>query len=68
MSKLVIEGRKPLYGEINVQGAKNSALPILAACVAVKGESIIHNCPQLSDIDVSIKISLNTILFSVFFL
>ncbi|MCR5637219.1 MAG: UDP-N-acetylglucosamine 1-carboxyvinyltransferase [Clostridiales bacterium] len=56
MSKLVIEGLRPLCGEINVQGAKNSALPILAASVAARGESVIHNCPRLSDIDVTVKI------------
>lgn len=56
MENLVINGGRRLSGEINVQGAKNSALPILAACVLVKGESVIHNCPDLSDIDAAIKI------------
>ncbi len=56
MSKLFIEGGKRLSGEIDIQGAKNSVLPILAATLLIKGVSIIHNCPMLSDVDVAIKI------------
>lgn len=56
MSKIYISGGNRLNGEVNVHGAKNSALPILAATVLCQGESIIHNCPQLSDVDVSIRI------------
>lgn len=59
MEKLVICGGNKLSGEIDVQGAKNSALPILAATVLIKGESVIHNCPELSDIDAAIKILLH---------
>ena len=50
MEYLEIEGGARLGGEIYVHGAKNSALPILAASVLVKGESIIHNCPDISDV------------------
>lgn len=56
MSKLFIEGTKRLSGEIDVQGAKNSVLPILAATLLIKGISVIHNCPILTDVDVAIKI------------
>lgn len=56
MENLVICGGRRLSGEIDIQGAKNSALPILAATVLIKGESVIHNCPDLSDIDAAIKI------------
>ena len=56
MSKLLIEGKKRLYGDIEVQGAKNSALPILAASILCGSESVLHNCPNLSDVDTSIKI------------
>ncbi len=56
MSKLFINGGKRLCGEITVQGAKNGALPILAAAVICEGESIIHNCPYLSDVDASVRI------------
>lgn len=56
MEKLIINGFNKLGGEISVHGAKNSVLPILAATLLVKGESIIHNVPDLSDVDASIKI------------
>ena len=56
MSKLYIKGGNKLGGEVKIQGAKNSVLPILAATLLNKNESIIHNCPQLSDTDVSLKI------------
>ncbi len=56
MSKILINGGRKITGEITVQGAKNSVLPILAAALLVKGECIIHNCPELSDVAVCIKI------------
>lgn len=56
MSKLVINGGKKLEGEIPIHGAKNSALPILAATIMCNGETVIHNCPQLSDVEASIEI------------
>lgn len=56
MDKIVINGGKRLNGEITVQGAKNSVLPILVATLLVNGISVIHNCPRLSDVDATIKI------------
>ena len=56
MEKLVINGGKRLGGEICVHGAKNSVLPILAATLLIKGESIIHNVPDLTDVEASVKI------------
>ena len=56
MPKLVINGQNRIVGEITVQGAKNSVLPIIAATILCKGESVIHNCPDLSDVEVSLKI------------
>ena len=53
MNKLIIDGGVPLNGEISVQGAKNAVLPILAASVIGDGESVIHNCPQLRDVDMT---------------
>jgi UDP-N-acetylglucosamine 1-carboxyvinyltransferase len=47
--RLYITGGKALEGEILVQGAKNSVLPILAAAALVHGEVLLHNCPDLSD-------------------
>ena len=49
MQKLVIEGGIPLEGEIFLHGAKNSALPLLAATLLADGESVLHNCPDLTD-------------------
>ena len=48
-SKLVIEGGRRLEGELLVHGAKNASLPILAGALLCNGETIIHNCPALSD-------------------
>ncbi len=56
MSKLVINGGRKLSGEITVGGAKNSALPLLAATLLVKGKSILHNCPDLTDVATSLKL------------
>ena len=56
MDKIVINGNRRLNGEITVQGAKNSALPILVATLLVNGVSVIHNCPMLSDVEATIKI------------
>lgn len=56
MGQYVIEGGKRLYGSVRIQGAKNSALPILAAAVAVGKPCIIHNCPDITDIDATVKI------------
>ncbi len=56
MSKYIINGRKRLFGEARIQGSKNSVLPILAATVLIKGQSVITNCPKISDVDATIKI------------
>ncbi len=56
MEKIIINGSKRLNGEIAVQGAKNSVLPILVATLLIDGVSVIHNCPCLSDVDATIKI------------
>ena len=56
LNKFIVTGGNPLCGEITVQGAKNSVLPILVATLLVNGKSVIHNCPCLSDVDATIKI------------
>lgn len=53
MEYFKICGGKKLSGQISVHGAKNSALPILASTLLIKGESVIHNCPDLSDVRVT---------------
>lgn len=52
----MINGGKRIYGEAKVQGSKNSVLPILAATVLVRGESVIQNCPDISDVEATVKI------------
>lgn len=49
-------GGKAIDGCLQVQGAKNSALPILAATLLIKDKSIIHNCPGLTDVEAALKI------------
>jgi UDP-N-acetylglucosamine 1-carboxyvinyltransferase len=54
--KFSVEGGNALSGKIDVQGSKNSALPILAATLLIDGKSVIHNCPRLTDVDAAVKI------------
>ncbi len=56
MADIVINGGRSLSGEISVQGAKNSVLPVLAGTLLCDGECIIHNCPKISDVDTSFLI------------
>ena len=50
MDKLIIQGGNPLQGEISISGAKNAALPILAATLLTEQPVIISNVPHLHDI------------------
>lgn len=56
MSFFEITGRRRLSGRLTVHGAKNSVLPILAACILSPGECVIHNCPDLSDVSATLAI------------
>ena len=56
MDKLAIVGGRPLHGELPVSGAKNAALPILAATLLADGPVSITNVPQLNDISTTIKL------------
>lgn len=56
MSTITIQGKRRINATMPVHGAKNSALPILAASIVQRGQSVIHNCPRLSDVDASIRI------------
>ena len=53
---LMIEGGRRLSGDLTVQGAKNSVLPILAACILSGDVCILQRCPHLEDVDTSIDI------------
>ncbi len=56
VARYVVEGGRILSGEVSVQGSKNSALPILAASLLCGGESVLYNCPRLSDVEASLMI------------
>lgn len=56
MEVLHIEGGRRLMGEIAIHGAKNSALPLLAATLLVPDVCRMHHCPRLSDVDASMAI------------
>jgi len=56
MSQIIIRGGRPLNGSLEVQGAKNSVLPILAASILHPGRTVLRRCPHLSDVDASIRI------------
>ena len=53
---LMIEGGRRLSGDLTVQGAKNSVLPILAACILSGDVCVLQRCPHLEDVDTSIDI------------
>ncbi len=50
MDKIIIEGGNPLKGTVNISGAKNAALPIIAACLLTGGWHRLKRIPQLRDI------------------
>jgi UDP-N-acetylglucosamine 1-carboxyvinyltransferase len=56
MDKLAIVGGKPLDGEVRISGAKNAALPILAATLLADGPVTVGNVPQLNDIATTLKL------------
>ncbi|MCD7919639.1 MAG: UDP-N-acetylglucosamine 1-carboxyvinyltransferase [Clostridiales bacterium] len=56
MEELIVTGGKPLSGSVQVHGAKNSVLPILAATLLTGSVSVLHNCPALSDVAASLVI------------
>jgi UDP-N-acetylglucosamine 1-carboxyvinyltransferase len=56
MSQLLARGGRRLTGEVTVQGAKNSVLPILAATLLTGGQVELRSCPHLRDVEVSIRV------------
>lgn len=53
---IIVDGPAQLSGEITVQGAKNSTLPLLAAAVLCRGQTVLHNCPNLTDVETAVRI------------
>lgn len=56
MAEYYIRGGRKIEGEFTPHGAKNAALPILAAAIMTNGESVLHRCPEISDVAVMKKI------------
>ena len=56
MTKYVIRGGKPLYGDVEISGAKNAAVAIIPAALLVDGVCRIENVPQISDVTLLLKI------------
>ena len=56
LSKLLVTGGKELYGEVQVSGAKNAVLPILAACLLTSDKVVLEEVPDLLDVQVMIQV------------
>jgi UDP-N-acetylglucosamine 1-carboxyvinyltransferase len=59
MSTLVIEGGCPLSGRVAVEGNKNAALPLLAACLLTEDECVLTNVPRIGDVEVMVRLLLD---------
>ena len=55
-TRLLIEGGKRLQGVVAAPGAKNAALPIIAASILAEGEVVLHRVPRITDVDVMVAI------------
>ena len=56
MGKFIVSGGKPLFGEVEVSGSKNAALPIIFASLITHGVSEIHNLPEITDVMLALEI------------
>src|SRR5213076_2935452 len=59
MSTLQIEGGRRLSGAVDVEGNKNAALPLLAACLLTREECVLTNVPRISDVEVMARLLLD---------
>jgi UDP-N-acetylglucosamine 1-carboxyvinyltransferase len=59
MSTLLIEGGHRLQGRVAVEGNKNAALPLLAACLLTADECVLENVPRIGDVDVMARLLLD---------
>lgn len=55
MRKLIIRGGKPLYGDVNISGMKNSALPVIFGTIVANDICTIKNLPDVSDISLALR-------------
>src|SRR5262245_52187575 len=56
MSTLLIEGGRRLSGAVDVEGNKNAALPLLAACLLTREECVLTNVPRIGDVEVMARL------------
>ena len=56
MESIIVRGGRPLAGEVRVEGAKNSALKLMAAALLAPGMTRISNVPQIADVDVMTEV------------
>ena len=56
MTKYIVQGGQPLFGEVHISGAKNAAVAIIPAALLVDGVCRIENIPQISDVTALLKI------------
>ena len=56
MSTLLIEGGRRLSGRVTVEGNKNAALPLLAACLLTPDECVLTNVPRIGDVEVMARL------------
>lgn len=56
MGTIIVNGGRPLKGEIAVSGSKNAALPLIFATLITRGQSILHSLPDIGDVDVALRI------------
>ena len=56
MTKYIVQGGKPLFGEVEISGAKNAAVAIIPAALMVDGVCRIENIPQISDVTLCLRI------------
>ena len=59
MSTLLIEGGHRLGGRVSVEGNKNAALPLLAACLLTEEECVLTNVPRIGDVEVMARLLLD---------
>jgi len=59
MSTLLIEGGRRLSGAVDVEGNKNSALPLIAACLLTTEECVLTNVPRIGDVEVMARLLLD---------
>ncbi len=56
MDKYIVNGGNALFGSVNIQTAKNSVLPILAASVLTDERIVVRNVPAITDVNNMVKI------------